>query len=240
MKKQSFKIDYIVSILLILFLSTSLFSCGNDEPKSSIPATQNVYVGSHFNIGDDGNWVSSNKFVATVEDGFVKGVHVGECVISNGKQICIITVIPTSHFIEEPTIEWGISKDQIISKYGDDYTSSREIIGYLTNYPETTPLVMFGFINNWLSASAILVSTKYTDQMVDFLIERYQPIKMDGYDSYFVNGYTPESTTLATKVSLLNDDYWNVIYVPYSSSRLSSEYIDHEDLFGLIHQINGL
>ena len=240
MKKQSFKIDYIVSILLILFLSTSLFSCGNDEPKSSIPATQNVYVGSDFNIGDKGNWVSSNEFVATVKDGVVKGVHVGKCVISNGKQICIITVIPTSHFMEEPTIEWGVSKAQIISMYGDDYTSSGNMIGYLTDYPETTPLVMFRFTNNKLSGSSIMVSTKYTDQMVDFLIERYQPIKMDGYDSYFVNGYTPESTTLAIKVSLLNEDYWNVIYVPYSSSRLSSEYIDHEDLFGLIHQINGL
>lgn len=240
MKKQSFNIGHIISIALVLFLSISFFSCDSDEPKSSIPETQNVYVGSDFNIGDKGNWVSSNEFVATVKDGVVKGVHVGKCVISDGKQICIITVIPTSHFIEEPTIEWGMSKAQIISMYGDDYTSSGSVIGYLTDYPETTPLVMFGFINNWLSASAILVSTEYTDQMVDFLIERYQPIKMEGYDAYFVNGYTPESTTLAIKVSLLNDDYWNVIYVPYSSSRSSSECLDYEDLFGLINQINWL
>lgn len=218
--------------LLLIFMGVALFSsCSDDKEDSaiSIPTTNSIPVGSSFSFGLSGNWSSSNNFVASVDnDGNVKAEHVGECIISNGNHNCIVTVTPKSNLIKEPITEWGISKPQLISKCGTDYQESGTAIGYKTN-SNIAPMIMYSFDSyNRLSSSVVMVKTAYTSELVDFLIERYRPVTMDGYDYYFVNGYSSQSISTVIGMGLYkyDKDYWMVLYMPYSSSSRSSEAID--------------
>ena len=214
-------------LLLLIFIGVVLLSaCSDkDEPKIHIPTNMNLSVGSLFSVGVSGNWISSNEFVASVDkDGVIKAEHVGMCIISGEGKQCRVIVEPKSNFLNEPIIEWGISKSQLISKCGNDYKESGSAIGYITN-STIAPITMYTFDNNGkLSSSAIVVKTNYSTELVDFLTERYQPIGMDGYDFYFTNGYTPQKTSTVVGMSLYKYDknYWVVLYMPYSYSSRSS------------------
>ncbi len=226
--------------LLLVFMGVTLFTACSDEkeePKIPIPTAKSISVGSSFSLKVQGDWKSSNDFVASVNnEGDVKAEHVGECTISNGKNRCKVTVTPKSNFLKEPITEWGISKSQLISKCGSNYKESGNSIGYLSN-SNIGQITMYTFDSNGrLSSSVVTVSIGYTSELVDFLIERYQPIHVDGYDFYFTNGYSTQSITTAVCMSLYQYDknYWAVLYMPYGSSSRS---FDELDLSANLHNI---
>lgn len=226
--------------LLLMFMGVTIFAaCSDekDEPKILIPTAKSISVGTSFSLGVQGVWKSSNDFVASVNnDGNVIAEHVGKCTISNGKNSCKVTVTPKSNFLKEPITEWGISKSQLISKCGSDYKESGNSIGYLTN-SNVAPITMYSFdSNDRLSGSVVMVNTDYTSEMADFLVERYQPVYVDGYDFYFTNGYTAQSISTAVCVSLYknNKNYWLVVYMPFESSTRS---LDELDLLNNLHNI---
>ncbi|MDE6651561.1 MAG: hypothetical protein K2K08_04040 [Paramuribaculum sp.] len=219
------------ALLLMVIGVTLLSACSDDkdEPKISIPSVKSISVGTSFSLGLSGNWRSSNDFVASVDkDGNVEAEHVGECTISNEKNSCKVTVTPKSNFIKEPVTDWGISKSQLISKCGNNYKESGNSIGYTSN-SNIAPITMYTFDSSGrLSSSVITVKTTYTSDLVDFLMERYQPVAVDGYDFYFTNGYTTQSTSTVVGMSLYKYDksYWMVMYMPYGNSSRSGANMD--------------
>lgn len=219
----------IIQILVTLaYMLVSFSSCSNDkdEPKVSIPQDQTMTVGTTIDLKVGGSWTSSNTFVASVNNsGIVKAEHVGSCILENGKQSCRIQVSPKSKFITEPILEWGISKSEIISRCGSDYKATDNAIGYSTGIYKN-PLIMYVFTNDKLSAAAILVSTNYTETLVDFLLERYAPLSQEGYDFYFANGLTLQQITTFVGLQLFSNDYWTVMYLPNKNSR-SAEFNDY-------------
>lgn len=234
------RFEKILMLLLIVIGVTFLQACSNEkeEPTNPIPEAKSILVGSSFSLGQSGKWRTSNNFVASVDNaGNVSAEHVGECTISNGRQNCKVTVKPKSNLIKEPITEWGISKSQLISKSGSDYIKSGNSIGYKTNN-SIAPITMYSFDNNdRLSSSLIIVDTNYTSDLADFLIERYQPVAVDGYDFYFTDGYTTQSITTAIGMSLYEYDknYWLVLYMPYGKSSRSTEDNDlSENLYEII------
>ncbi len=198
-----------------------LSSCSDDKDEPVTFQDLSMTVGESVEIGKHEAWLSTNDFVATVSDGILKASHVGKCTVINKKdqnRIFHITVSPKITFITEPLLKWGTSKSSVIAKYGQDYKVSGDAIGYSTG-DIIMPLVTYVFKNNGLSSAGILVSTIYTESLGDFLCERYQPIKMDDPDIfYFVNGYTSNTITTVVMMSLFNTSYWQVAYMPYSTS----------------------
>lgn len=215
------KFEKILTLLLIIMGVTLLSSCSDDkdEPKLKIPTTKSAVVGETFSFGSDGQWISSNDFVASVNNkGYVKAEHVGSCIISNGKHKCSVTITPKSTFITEPITEWGMSKAQLIAKCGNNYKETSNSIGYISNNT-IAPIIVYLFDNNnKLTSSTITVSTDYSSELTDFLLERYHFVENDGDNYSFVNGYTSEKISTVVNMSLYNKSYWTVMYMSYGSS----------------------
>ncbi len=167
---------------------------------------------------------SKNEFNATVSDkGLVKANFVGETEIkvTNGSDSKSITikVDPKVNLYPEPSIEWGITKSQIIAKYGKPDTETADGIGY-SGYSSAAPIAMFLFENNRLKSSAVTVKTSYASALGSFLTERYLPIDVDSdkYTAMFVNGLKSETITTAVYLSV------------YNLSNLMVTYLDVRDL----------
>lgn len=234
-----------IAILMAVIGLTTFMSCSNsddednNEPTYNVPTIKLIPVGSSFKIGPTDNWTSSNDFVASVsQNGLIQAVHVGDCVISNGRSDCKVSVTAKSNFMKEPLTTWGVSKAFVISKCGNNYMTSGESIGYSTG-DSKYPLIMYMFKNDRLSGSVITVSTSYTGTLTDFLLERYYPVDKDGYDFYFINGYTTSTITTIVGLTLYNQSYWSVSYIPFNTVRGGNE-IDasfRTDLMQLVEQI---
>lgn len=165
------------------------------------------------------SYKSKNEFNATVSDkGLVTANFVGETEIlltngSNSKSI-VVRVDPKINLYPEPSIEWGITKSQIIAKYGKPDTETADGIGY-SGYSSAAPIAMFLFENNRLKSSAVTVKASYASTLGSFLAERYLPIDVDTskYTAMFVNGLKPETITTAINLSVYNLSYLMVLYV---------------------------
>lgn len=204
-------------LLITLFI---LPSCSkDDEPSINIPSSISVNVGSSYNLGVDGDWSTSNDFVASVSDkGVVYGEHVGDCNITIGNKSCKVSVKGTINLYKDPIIDWGISKSEVISRWGNNYTEIGNAIGYYTDDLKA-PILMYSFENGKLSNAVMTVSTDYTSTMVDFLLERYLPIGMSGYDFFFINNGTLQTSSTVIGVRLFNVNYWEIIYMPYTFTK---------------------
>ena len=216
----------LLPLMLLFIASFFTTSCSNndDEPDLSIPSTQTLLVGESFNLGFEGAWTSSDEFVASVDNnGIIKANHVGKCTISYGKNSCLVKVDATSNFMEEPLCEWGMNKSTVISICGKNYQTNGNSIAYSTGVSKT-PLIMYSFTNDKLIGSAIAVSTNYIESAIIFLKERYKYLGIDDGTYYFINGSTLEKSTTAISLSLLNSNYWSIVYIPSNDSRSTVNY----------------
>lgn len=218
------------SMMMFLITSFLLPSCSkDDEPTINIPSSISVNVGSSYNFGVEGDWSSSNDFVASVSNkGVVNGEHVGDCDITVGNKRCKVSVKGTINLYIDPITEWGMSKSMVIAKWGEkDYIDTGDNIGYTTGNTNV-PLIAYNFENGKLAAAIVMVSTNYTSKLIDYLLERYESLGIYDNDFFFINNYTLQSATTVIGVQLYNVDYWEIIYMPNTYTK--SREIDKSDI----------
>ena len=169
------------------------------------------------------NWATDDEFVASVNNnGIVTAEHVGITTITakNGKEeaYCSVSVTPEYHTYNEPIMDWGCSKQTIISRKGTPDSNQSNAIAYLQNESKGI-LEMYMFENGKLTSSGIILKLSYTNtDVASFLLERYQPITITDDGTYgFINAMTLEKANLM--VALTIEDIILVAYGPLDSDK---------------------
>lgn len=218
--------------LLLPLLAITLFivSCGDDktEDKSKINLKQNevtLQYGDEYQIKATSetkiDYQSENEYHASVsEDGLVEAGRIGETniVLSNEEDLkkFKIIVTPKSNIYEEPNVEFGISRADLIKKLGTPDSESSESIIYKTTSPEVD-LVMYVFDeSNKLRSSGVIVKTEYSKELGVFLAERYALAANDSEEQtlYYIDALTVKDATKVIAANLYSADFWMVVYMP--------------------------
>lgn len=214
-----------ISLMLLITSILCFTACSGDnkEERPNIPTSRYMKVGEDFNLGYQSDWVSSNTFAATVDNmGIITAVRKGTAnIYSTSKDLsCFISVSPSYTLYNEPITDWGLSKSRIKSRKGTPDNETSTVFTYNTN-STITPIEMYLFEDNQLAASAIVVKTSYTDELVEHLSQRFKPATVDieNYRLYFIDAETISETEIAVVAQLYNTSYWLVMYSEYTSTR---------------------
>ncbi len=220
--------------LFLAILPLFLVSCSsNDEDNSLSKSNYTVNYGESISIGGDGNLIIDNDFVASYENGKIKGVHIGETdAIYEGSQKISITVNGTSNYLNYPVTEWNASKSSVKSKHhgGTLYSEDDENITYTINSGGKTKYIfMYSFKNGKLTGCGLVVPTNEVTPFVDWLTQKYY-LSMTGDDTIFTAGMDAYNTNKATTLvgigvrSMSTSQYvssyaYLIAFIPASSTR---------------------
>lgn len=244
--KEKLLLFSLLSLIVIM-----LYSC-DEEPEVNtaiyLNSTEQIILkqGETSQIDIDSElsitYTSGNEYYASVSNtGLVSGVYVGETniEITNGVRSKNVTVVvkPEYDFFDEPCIEWGMSQEDYINKYGEPrYTGTR----YITynydgtvitapdvNYTTTINRLIVLFDDYKLRACIIefsLIQTilydSFISEMSNFLDERYvKEIPCRDYYRTSSNGLTSLTTT--TNIHLYQES--SSFYLTYCAH---GDYID--------------
>lgn len=222
------KINNYVLILSSLFI-LPLVSCGSDESKDddkNNPQTGtldktyiSVYVDETsiltYSEGDC-VWSSDNSLVATVENGVVKGMHVGTTTIHANNATCTVSVKSKRNSFIEPLMLWGASQATIKSKMSS-YTLSKSSSTSLT-YVGIGRVLGWGytFENDALTLSMMAVTLLNGLDATDFLLDRYVVVNVNEQEKYTVL-ISPDNTVLVTV--LIQTSGLGVGYTKYTPTK---------------------
>ena len=226
----------VFSLMWFITSIVCLTACSSDEEELPIiPNNRYMKVGESFNLGYASNWVSSNTFSATVDNsGVITAIRKGTAnIYSTSKDLsCYISVLPSYTLYNDPISQWGISKNSIISKKGTPNSETSTLLSYNTS-STITPIEMYLFENNSLKASAVVVKTSYTDELVEHLSQRFKPAAVDveNYSLYFIDGETLSTTETYVVAQLYNTSYWLVMYSQNTSTRST---VNKNELFEIV------
>lgn len=206
-----------------------LVSCGKDEAPDIITLDRSevaLYFGDNYQIEARSNstiaYESKDEYHASVTtDGLVIARYVGETSISlsnaEDDKLLKITVQPKYSLYPEPEVEFGASKADVISKFGEPVTDTGTAIGY-DEYSPGAPILMFAFDeNDKVAAYSVMVSAYRMEGLVNFIGERYHPAGSTDGMFIFMNGLKPETASMAVAISLYNSNYVAALYLPYSN-----------------------
>lgn len=237
----------------LLACTMLLSSCSKDEDVSIIIQNENPIVLNHeetIQIKATSTlpltYISENEYNAKVSTyGLITANYVGETKIklTNGSEekIIYVEVEPKYNLYETPCLEWGISKSEVINKYGSPDAETSQGVGY-KSYSSAAPILTFLFDNSQkLMASSVLVKTGHGSTLADFLLERYMPISVDidKYNASFVDALTPEQTNTLINITPYNLAYLQVLYVRADTESNKTKLSDvnlntHKELFNLM------
>ena len=219
------KLNLVIVAGMFLFLAGCSKEGKNDgdvilEQESITLTSEKTY---QLNIksggSNDVHWNSNNEYVATVSNtGLVTAHKVGKAVINANTASCQVTVAPIYNLYEEPIVEWGISKEELINRLGDPSSTESNLLGYLYS-DEIAPLYGYAFNeNNELTYAMVYINTKYTTQLSGFLLERYDIVSRSDENRTMV--YLNSFTNVGVFLSLENVAYWLASYAkgPYDKS----------------------
>lgn len=207
-------------LLTLLILPLAFASCGSDdEPNYS---NQTLAVGSVYSIpGRSTGWTSDNELIASVSTNGVTAKHVGETNIRNGSKSFKVTVTGKYNTFKEPCLQFGASMTQV-KNFMSGYTLNKELTDALL-YDGKFPVMyyMYTFKNTrmYLSSAIIKSSSVDTEEMVDFLNERYVFVTKDESKYYFAF-ISPDMKTMVI-LQLDTMDYqvvYEIIYAEYTGS----------------------
>ncbi|MGM1055440.1 MAG: hypothetical protein ACQEWG_06100 [Bacteroidota bacterium] len=221
-------------LLFGIAFSLLIVSCSKDDEVDKLitleSSVKTLYFGDEYQIEATSNtpllYSSDDEYHASVSElGLVTARFIGETniVLSNGNDTkkVSITVKAQSNLYPDPNLEFGTSKSALLAKYGTPDVETETVILY-DNYSNAAEAVMYLFDdNNNLKSSAVMVKTAYSSNLGTFLVERYLTVDRDNL--IFVNALEPENATMLIGADLYNLSYWLVVYVPYSSTTMSSQ-----------------
>ena len=231
-----------LSIMLIIASFVCFTACSEDDEENlpNIPTSKQLYVGNTLNLEYEGNWKSTNTFVATVNS---KGVATAnkagkaEIYLPSKDLSCQLYVYASYSLYSEPVTQWGISKQQLINACGSNYMVEGDVIGYTTN-DDIAPIIMYMFKNGALTTSAIVVKTSYTDELVEHLKQRYKLLTVDteDYNLYCINANDLSNAETVVIANLYSSKYWMVAYMQNTTTRSNTDY--REEIDNLLKQMN--
>ncbi len=236
------------SLIMLLTAMLTLISCKDDAP---LPTTYTMYQGETQYIesltDDDLMWNSENEFVATIKSNVITGQYVGKTIVKSTttNQMFYVEVKPRYNIYEEPCLEWGASKATIKAKYGTPQFEDSNNLMYQT-HSYNAPVKLFVFENGELSTSVVVCSIYTADQLGDFLMERYIPIKVDEeeYSAILLHCYGEISNPqIDYGVAMQYNPSIDAILVAYtpviSSKSLPSDDINFNVAFKSIEKVLG-
>ena len=219
----------IFSVMLLAASVVCLTACSGDEEevRPKIPSSRNMKVGETFKLGYETQWESSNEHVATVNSaGVVTAERQGTAKIYSGQEnlSCMVSVVPSYTLYNEPIMQWGISKNSIKSQKGTPVQVTSTVLGYETGNT-IAPLEMYMFENDRLSSAAVIVKLAYAEEMVEHLVQRYVPVKLDleDYNVYLVDPAPSGERKVYVLVQAYNKSYCLVLYMNVSDSTTRSD-----------------
>ena len=222
-------------------------SCSKEDSNEISLSESSVTL--HF--GDEYQIVASSEtditykvkddYHATVTGtGFVTARYIGETDITLNNEedtkVFKLTVAATKNLYPEPDVEYDMSKNSVIQKFGTPGATADDAIGYY-NYSSKAPMLMFLFdSNDRLIAYGVLVEIGYASDLVEFLLERYPFIEEDTEDEllWFTNGLTEETATMFICSGLFDSAnllvaYYYIDALAESTSLKSTKTLDNLD-----------
>lgn len=183
--------------IFVASLAICFSSCSNDDDDNNeqvFKTTINLYVGDSVKL--DGNYVSDNSFVASLNGRYLRAEHVGYTTVQNNKAIRDVYIIGKNNKFIDPIIEWGKTSEYIKTKcssykiLSDSYEDGLRNITYCNVSPYT--FINYVFKNNSLKMVYVYCPYSYLDSYAEYLKERFAFIsKLSGNLNYTgVDGYT--------------------------------------------------
>lgn len=206
----------------LMVISLAFVSCGSDKEDEPNYANQTLLAGETYTIpGKNLDWTSDNELIASVSNGIVKAEHVGETTIRNGSKSFKVTVNGKYNTFKEPYMNFGASMSSVKS-FMSGYTLSQEkseTLLYDGRFPVMYYLYTFKNAGMYLSSAIIKSSSVDTDEMVEFMKERYVFVTMDESKYYFAFLSPDKKMMVILQLDTLNYQVvYEVIYGAYNSS----------------------
>jgi len=206
---------YVVLCALIFgFISCYTESGGKTDPESGALDMRalTLYAGDSARLNYSGGrcvWKSDNELIATVSDGNVRALHVGQTQITANKAVCKVDVKANYNTFVEPFVGWGAGLDSVktlMRRYTLDEESSA-LLRYKGDY--NVAEYEYNFREGKLYHSMMTVEEKYGLELKLYLCERYVVMTADTTRGTFLMK-TP-SGDLTVRLSS-NDEYVEVEY----------------------------
>lgn len=226
-------------LLSAMVLSLAFVGCSKDDDGDDIITlkdTQKVlHYGDTYQIEAQSrasvSYASEDEFHAKVtETGVVTAKHVGETKVrvSNGTYRADLNVIVTPKYAiyPEPNVKFGDSQSAVKKAMGGNKnTPSKqdETTLIYDNYSSAAPIIVFLFDENGnLSGYSVLVYVDKSDNLADFMTERYLPVSEKDGMFLFVDSLEADNIATAIGMKLYSLTYWQITYMAYSNNKSAS------------------
>lgn len=230
-----------ITLVFMVFVMVLCLSSCEKEPKDIAITTSAItlYYEDTQQLTTEGEgdvvWSSDDKFVAKVSNsGMVTANHVGTTYIKANESTCEVTVKPKYYLYEDPIMEWGLTKADMIRRLGEPFSIKGDIITYKTG-TSSTSLVMYMFDDqDKLETSAQTVPLSLFSTLLDFLMERYQVVAVDSDEliASFINAMTlSESTLFIATQPNISVRICMTIYMNSKTAKTKSSKEDYVDKF---------
>lgn len=209
--------------LMLLLATVSAFTACSDDDDDPAPYYKDLSLnaGESYVLEDVSNWESAEPLIASVSNGIVSAIRVGQTTISNGKSSFDVTVNPTCNLYEEPFLQWGASISTVTeymrAKKYTMHSSSSELITYNGKNKET--LIEYFFKEEKLYGVAVAVkfTSATSEEVALYLKERYIPMQSDNEYIYLMS--IDKKTVVVLSVE---SGYYLIMYLDKSLSNTST------------------
>ena len=182
-------------LFLLAMLPMLVFTACSDDDENSLSLDKSeisLYYEDEIKLiaSDNVTWSSEDEFVAKVSsNGIVEGGHVGKTFIvaSNGAETvkCAVEVKTKYNTFVEPVLDFGANKADIKAKEKRELvTDNATSLGYKDSKDGVA--IIYTFKNGKMNACGFGLQYKYTDDIMDFLLERYAPATMNNDKDMFI------------------------------------------------------
>ncbi len=221
------------SKLLFFFLAviafTSFTSCSSDDDdeKAKLSFKDITLKAGTTHIienGDDIQWTSDNEYIASVKNRIISAHRVGTTIISGGEHEFNVTVEPTLILYNDPCLNWGASISKVKS-----FMSGYELMGsdseaLLYKGQLYADYIGYIFNNGKLSTTSVYVPSNYSEEVSDFLAEKYIYAVYDEDEGYIGFVSVDFSMVIFATISELGGEYyWNIIYMEATADMTRGE-----------------
>lgn len=171
----------------------------------------------HVISGDPDNvvWQSANEFVASVTDGEISGLRIGQTQVVCNNAAVSVTVKGRIDLYDEPmdNLRWGMTKEQLVTLLGVPGKIADNILTYNV-VSSVNSFKSYEFDrNNRLITASITVAKDKTSQLDDFLAERYMLINSgDSHSRDYINSLKYSTASMVVSRTSYDENYWLVSY----------------------------
>jgi len=235
------------NLFICLALASALLACQKEPVLTLEQTTASLKSGENFSIiatgFDSFTFTSQDEYVAKVSaTGVVTAQRIGKTniVVKAEDKVAFFNVVvaPTYNLFAEPIMEWGMSREQLISKLGTPASSTADGVGY-SNSSTIAPYSVYLFDSRGLSVSSVLINSNYSSQLGSFMAERYLLVSVDAeeYSIYFINALTLQKATTLVGLDLYNLSYWMAAYIRNESYTKGGMAVRNDDISKKISEI---